>query len=54
MIKVSNRKLLDAMIQIANIPSDKFKTVCSSVDKLDKLPWAEVQAELIKKEITED
>jgi histidyl-tRNA synthetase len=36
-IKVSNRKLLDAMIQIAGIDPSLFKTVCSSVDKLDKV-----------------
>jgi histidyl-tRNA synthetase len=48
-IKVSNRKLLDAMIQLAGIPQDKFKTVCSSIDKLDKSPWKEVQQELIEK-----
>ena len=35
-IKVSNRKLLDAMIEIAGIETDKFKSVCSSIDKLDK------------------
>jgi histidyl-tRNA synthetase len=42
-IKVSNRKLLDAMIQLAGISQDKFKTVCSSIDKLDKSPWEEVK-----------
>ncbi|KAK6021122.1 anticodon binding domain protein [Ostertagia ostertagi] len=28
--------------------ADQFKTVCSSVDKLDKQPWVEVEEELIK------
>lgn len=41
-IKVSSRKLLDSIIQIANIPEEKFKTVCSSIDKLDKVSWVEV------------
>ena len=25
-----------------------FKAICSSIDKLDKMPWAEVKEELIK------
>jgi len=52
---VSNRKLLDAMVQMAGISQDKFKGVCSTVDKLDKVPWAEVRKELIeKKGVTEE
>jgi histidyl-tRNA synthetase len=31
-----------------------FKTICSSVDKLDKLSWKEVQAELITKGVTQE
>ncbi|KAM3135383.1 hypothetical protein pb186bvf_012541 [Paramecium bursaria] len=54
-IKVSNRKLLDATIQLCGIPQEKFKTVCSSVDKLDKQPWIEIHKELVeKKGITEE
>ncbi|CAD8196519.1 unnamed protein product [Paramecium pentaurelia] len=54
-IKISNRKLLDAMIQIAGIPKTQFKTVCSSIDKLDKQPWKEIRQELIeKKGVTEE
>lgn len=39
-IKVNNRKLLDAMTQLSGAPANKFKTICSSIDKLDKEPWA--------------
>lgn len=54
-IKVSNRKLLDAMVELSGISADKFKTVCSSIDKLDKAPWKEVEAELRdKKGITQE
>lgn len=42
-IKVNNRKLLDAMIQLSGAPSSKFKTICSSIDKLDKESWEEVK-----------
>lgn len=53
-IKVSNRKLLDAMIQIAGIEEEKFKSVCSSIDKLDKCPWSEVRKELVEKKGVSD
>ena len=53
-IKINHRKLLDSMIQICGIPKDKFKSVCSSVDKLDKEDWKVVKEELIQKEITEE
>ncbi len=53
-IKINHRKLLDAIIQVSGIPKDKFKTVCSSIDKLDKEEWKVVKEELIQKEISEE
>ncbi|OHT12063.1 histidyl-tRNA synthetase family protein [Tritrichomonas foetus] len=46
-IKVSHRQLLSAMTEVAGVPPEKFKTICSSVDKLDKQEWSEVRAELV-------
>lgn len=46
-IKVNNRKFLDAIIELAGCDSAKFKTICSSIDKLDKISWDEVEDELI-------
>ena len=46
-IKVSHRQLLSLMTQVAGVPPEKFKTICSSVDKLDKSPWSEVRNELV-------
>ena len=46
-IKLSNRALLDAMISIAGCEKGKFKTICSAVDKLDKVEWKEVREELV-------
>jgi|TARA_B110000285_G_C14960140_1_gene531247 histidyl-tRNA synthetase len=43
---VNNRKLLDAMIEIAGCEKRKFKAICSSIDKLDKEPWSKVCQEL--------
>eukprot|EP01115_Flamella_aegyptia_P002984 TRINITY_DN1462_c0_g1_i1.p1 TRINITY_DN1462_c0_g1~~TRINITY_DN1462_c0_g1_i1.p1 ORF type:complete len:558 (+),score=137.70 TRINITY_DN1462_c0_g1_i1:2-1675(+) len=47
-IKINHRKLLDGMFAFCGVPEEKFRTICSSVDKLDKTPWEEV-----KKEMTE-
>lgn len=47
-IKINSRKILDAMVEIAGAPASKFKTICSSIDKLDKEPWSDVRRELIE------
>lgn len=46
-IKLNHRKLLDGIFEACGVPSDKFRTICSSVDKLDKTPWNEVRTEII-------
>ena len=47
-IKVNNRKILDAMIEVMGAPKQKFNTICSSIDKLDKETWETVEQELIE------
>ncbi|XP_055624233.1 histidine--tRNA ligase, cytoplasmic isoform X2 [Toxorhynchites rutilus septentrionalis] len=46
-VKLNHRKLLDGMFEACGVPGDKFRTICSSVDKLDKTPWEEVRKEMI-------
>ena len=50
-IKVNHRRLLDAVLDIAGVPADKFRTICSAVDKLDKEPWETVKKEMVEKGI---
>lgn len=46
---------MEGIFTVSGIEEDNFKTVCSSVDKLDKQPWEEIQEELIKtKNISEE
>ena len=45
-IKINHRKLLDALMIIAGVPNDKLRTVCSTIDKLDKESWANLIKEL--------
>lgn len=47
-IKVNHRVLLDAVLDLSNVSSDKFKTICSSIDKLDKEPWEAVKKEMVE------
>lgn len=39
-IKLNNRQLLDGMFEACGVPVDKFRTICSSVDKLDKVIYS--------------
>jgi histidyl-tRNA synthetase len=46
-IRVNHRVLLEGMFELAGIKPSDFKFVCSSIDKLDKLPWSDVRKELV-------
>ena len=37
------------MTVLSGAPSNKFKAICSSIDKLDKESWANVKLELVEK-----
>lgn len=53
-VKVNHRLFLDAMVELAGCEKRKFKSICSSIDKLDKEPWEKVKQELInQKGLTE-
>ena len=55
MIKLNHRCILDAIFEICGVPAEKFRPICSAVDKLDKLPWAEVKEEMVgEKGLPED
>ena len=47
LVKVSHRKLLDAMLTYCGVPKEKFHPICSAIDKLDKEPWETVRAEMV-------
>ena len=36
-LQVNDRRILDGMFAICGVPDSKFRTICSSVDKLDKV-----------------
>ena len=47
-IKINHRKLLDGIFAVCGVPESKFRSTCSAVDKLDKMPWADVATELVE------
>jgi len=47
-VKVNHRQILDGMFEVCGVPACMFRTICSSVDKLDKSPWEEVRKEMVE------
>ncbi|KAL7868300.1 hypothetical protein SRHO_G00096840 [Serrasalmus rhombeus] len=47
-IKVNDRRILDGMFAVCGVPDEKFRTICSTVDKLDKMLWEDVKNEMVK------
>lgn len=47
-IKVNHRDILGGIFKLCDIPDNQFKTVCSSIDKMDKMSWTDIKKELIE------
>lgn len=48
LIKVNDRRLLFGILTACGVPDDKLRTVCTSIDKLGKIPWNKVRSEMIE------
>ncbi|KAJ3141353.1 hypothetical protein HK101_003428, partial [Irineochytrium annulatum] len=46
-IKLNHRRILDGIFEVCGVPADKFRTICSAVDKLDKMAWEDVKKEMV-------
>ncbi|XP_077983585.1 histidine--tRNA ligase, cytoplasmic-like isoform X2 [Glandiceps talaboti] len=46
-IKVNHRRFLDGMMACCGVPKEKFREICSAIDKLDKTPWDDVRTEMV-------
>lgn len=51
LIKVNNRKILNGITQFVGLDTSFVGEVCTSIDKLDKVAWSEVEKELAQKNI---
>ena len=38
-VKINHRQILDGLFEACGVPAAKFRTICSSVDKLDKVSY---------------
>ncbi|XP_059645400.1 histidine--tRNA ligase, cytoplasmic [Cornus florida] len=47
-VKLNHRKLLDGMLDICGVPAEKFRTICSSIDKLDKQSFEQIKKEMVE------
>ncbi|KAF9892002.1 Cytoplasmic and mitochondrial histidine tRNA synthetase [Aspergillus nanangensis] len=47
-IKLNHRKILDGLFEVCGVPADKIRPISSAVDKLDKMPWADVRKEMVE------
>merc|ERR1719277_1811173 len=47
-VKVNHRQILDGIFEVCGVSTDMFRTICSSVDKLDKASWEEVKKEMVE------
>jgi len=47
-IKINHRKVLDGLFEVCGVPREKFRSISSAVDKLDKLPWEQVREEMVE------
>ena len=52
-IKINNRKILNAILENAGVPTEKQTSAIISIDKLDKIGEEGVKAELLEKGITD-
>ncbi|KAH7832499.1 putative histidyl-tRNA synthetase [Monocercomonoides exilis] len=53
-IFLNHRVLLRALMGVCGVQPELQMTCCSSIDKLDKLPWAKVEEELIGKGVNKE
>lgn len=47
-VKLNHRKILDGIFEACGVPHESIRSVSSAVDKLDKVPWADVKQEMIE------
>ncbi|KAL6498087.1 hypothetical protein OROGR_028484 [Orobanche gracilis] len=47
-VKLNHRKLLDGVLAICGVPQAKFRTICSSIDKLDKQTFEQIKKEMVE------
>ena len=53
-IRINNRKIIDTIFKICNVPKKLFNKITSSIDKLDKYDWKYVSDEMCQKGLSNE
>ncbi|KAI5171096.1 histidyl-tRNA synthetase [Nematocida sp. LUAm3] len=48
-LRINHKKLVDGLMDVCGVEKSIQKSICSSIDKLDKMSWEEVRSEMQKK-----
>ena len=46
-VKLNHRGILDGVMDFCGVPAEKFRPICSAIDKLDKMSWEDVKDEMV-------
>jgi histidyl-tRNA synthetase len=52
-IRISHKGLVQAILRVSGVSVEMEKTIGSSIDKMDKLSWEEIEKEMVEKGISE-
>uniref|UniRef100_A0A8D0FZ78 histidine--tRNA ligase n=1 Tax=Sphenodon punctatus TaxID=8508 RepID=A0A8D0FZ78_SPHPU len=47
LIKISDWRILNGILEVCGVPDNKYRTICSTLDKLDKASWEDVKCEMV-------
>ncbi|KAG5860055.1 histidyl-tRNA synthetase [Encephalitozoon hellem] len=53
-IKVNDRRILTSILEVVGVPGGSHGTICSTIDKIEKMSWEDISKEFIQKGLNED
>ena len=53
-IKINSRKILQAVVELAEVPTEKFAATCVLIDKLEKVPLEALLPQFQAIDVTDD
>ncbi|KMV65958.1 histidyl-tRNA synthetase [Encephalitozoon cuniculi EcunIII-L] len=53
-IKVNDRRILTSILEVVGVSCESYGTVCSTIDKIEKMSWEDIGRELVLKGLSEE
>ncbi|ADM11662.1 histidyl-tRNA synthetase [Encephalitozoon intestinalis ATCC 50506] len=53
-IKINDRRILTSILEVAGVGYESYGTICSTIDKIEKMKWEDIEREFIQKGLNED